>query len=324
MAMSGFDPRWRDFSHYILGITREIWEERKLHTLKDYYAPDVIVRSPSSIVTGCDKVISATMSTLAEFPDRTLLGEDVIWSGTPEQGMLSSHRITTTATHTGNGIYGNATGKSLRYRVIADCHAKNNQIDDEWLVRDQGDIARQLGMSACEYARWQIECEGGLEKCLRPFTPDQDVEGPYQGVGNDNEWGLKHEDILSRIMNAEFSVIPQAYDRACMLELPGGQRTVSHKGADDFWMQLRSAFPEARFTVHHRIGRQDDLRPPRSAIRWSLHGKHEGSGAFGTATGAEVHVMGITHAEFGPWGLNREFTLFDETAVWKQILIHKG
>ena len=33
------------------------------------------------------------MATLAEFPDRMLLGEDVIWSGTPEEGMLSSHRI---------------------------------------------------------------------------------------------------------------------------------------------------------------------------------------------------------------------------------------
>ena len=38
-------------------------------------------------------VIAATMATLAEFPDRTLYGEDVIWSGTPEEGMLSSHEL---------------------------------------------------------------------------------------------------------------------------------------------------------------------------------------------------------------------------------------
>ena len=29
--------------------------------------------------------------------------------------------------------------------------------------------------------------------------------------------------------------------------------------------------------------------------------------------------MGMSHAEFGPRGLKREFVLFDEVAVWKQI-----
>ena len=51
--------------------------------------------------------------------------------------MLSSHRILSTATHAGDGVYGKATGTKLRYRIIADCHARNNRIDDEWLIRDQ-------------------------------------------------------------------------------------------------------------------------------------------------------------------------------------------
>ena len=34
--------------------------------------------------------------------------------------------------------------------------------------------------------------------------------------------------------------------------------------------------------------------------------------------------MGISHAEFGPWGLKREFVLIDETAIWKQILMQSG
>ena len=62
----------------------------------------------------------------------------------------------------------------------------------------------------------------------------------------------------------------------------------------------------------------------RAAVRWSLDGRHDGYGAFGAPTGAPVHVMGITHAEFGPWGLRREFTLFDEIAIWKQIHLHTG
>ena len=322
--MQGFDPKFKDFPDYIIGITKEIWEDRGLATLHDYYSKDIPVRSPGSMVFGNQDVIAATMATLAEFPDRTLLGEDVIWSGTPETGMLSSHRILTTATHTGDGMYGKATGKKLSYRVIADCHAINNQINDEWLIRDQGAVVRQMGWSPKKYAADLIKREGGPENCVRPFTPEIDQVGPYTGRGNDNEWGVKYADILTRIMDADLTVIPAEYDRGCALEYPGGVSGHSHKDADIFWTSLRSAFPNAKFKIEHQIGRDDPMMPPRAAIRWSLLGTHTGWGAFGKPTGAEVYVMGASHAEFGPWGLRREYTLFDETAIWKQILMGKG
>lgn len=319
--MKGFDPKFRDFPDYIIGITKEIWEDRRIASLHDYYASDIVVRSPASVVVGNQGVIAATMATLAEFPDRTLYGEDVIWSGSPEDGMLSSHRLHSTATHAGSGVYGEASGTPLQYRIIADCHAIANQINDEWLIRDQGAIVRQLGWEPRDYAADQIETEGGPEKCTRPFSPDTDIAGPYTGRGNDDEWGVRLADILNRIMGADMAVIPEAYDRACALEYPGGLSGLSHGDADEFWMGLRASFPNARFTIDHQIGREDPMMPPRAAIRWGLTGKHEGWGSFGAPTGAEVHVMGATHAEFGPWGLRREYTLFDETAVWKQILL---
>ncbi len=322
--MKGFDEKFRDFPDYIIGITKEIWEDRGIATLHRYYAPQIVVRSPASVVIGNDRVIAATMATLAEFPDRTLLGEDVIWSGTPETGMLSSHRLLSTATHTGDGAYGKATGKTLTYRILADCHAINNQIDDEWLIRDQGAIVRQMGWDPEAFARDQIAREGGPEACVKPLTPATDQPGPYKGNGNDNEWGQRHADLLTRIMAADFAAIPQAYDRAATLHYPGHVTAHGHGPADRFWMSLRAAFPDATFTIHHRIGRDDPLMPPRSALRWSLQGKHSGWGAFGAPSGAEVHILGISHAEHGPWGLRREFTLIDETAIWKQILLHAG
>jgi predicted ester cyclase len=327
--MQGFDPKFADFPDYIIGITKEIWEDRGISTLHKYYAPNIIVRSPGSVVIGNQGVIAATMATLAEFPDRTLLGEDVIWSGTPKTGMLSSHRLHSTATHSHGGVYGVATGTKLRYRIIADCHAKDNQIDDEWLIRDQGAIVRQLGWDPKDYARDLIAREGGPEACVRPFTPAIDVKGPYQGCGNDNEWGARYRDTLERIMMADFSVIPQQYDRAALLAYAGGVDTLSHAGADQFWMGLRASFPNAEFTVHHQIGRDDAMMPPRAALRWSLHGLHDGWGSFGAPTGAEVHIMGASHVEFGALvggvpKVRREWALFDETSVWKQILLHTG
>ena len=322
--MKGFDTKFSDFTDYILRITKEIWEDRGLSTLDNYYADDIIVRSPTSIVVGNKGVIGATMATLAEFPDRRLLGEDVIWSGTPEKGMLSSHRIFSTATHSGNGIYGEATGKKVIYRVIADCHAIANKINDEWLVRDQGAIVRQLGKSPEEYTRSLILAEGGPEKCLKPFRPEDDIKGPYKEMGNSNEWGIKYAAVLSDIMKSDFTSIRKNYDRALVAEMPGGRTSYSYDGIDEFWMGLRSSFPDAKFEVHHTIGLDEKMLSPRSAIRWSLSGKHDGMGAFGKPTGADVYIMGISHAEFGPRGIRREFTVLDEVAIWKQILLHKG
>lgn len=320
--MRGFDNRWRDFPDYILGITHEIWEERGLGArMRDYYHPDVIVRTPGGVSLGEPASTWATMATLTELPDRVLLGEDVIWSGSPDTGLLSSHRILSTATHSGDGAFGPATGKRVRYRAIADCFAFENQISDEWLVRDNGAIIRQLGADPRDWAAAEVAAgRGGT-----PFSPATDVEGPYLGTGNESEPGQTYADLLTRLMQAEFSVIPEEWDRACHLEYPGGVTAHGHASADQFWLGLRSAFPSADFTLHHIIGREDDqMMPPRAAVRWSLDGLHVGWGAFGAPTGAEVHIMGIAHAEFGPWGLRREWVLYDETAVWKQILLQTG
>jgi len=322
--LPGFDSRWKDFPDYIIGITHEIWESRQIHTLHHYYSDDIIVRSPGSVVVGNAGVISATMATLSEFPDRKLLGEDVIWCGNEEDAWLSSHRIYSTATHSNVGVYGEATGVKLGYRIIADCAARKNQIFDEWLIRDQGAIVRQLGLQPEDYARQAIQAEGGFTNCVRPLTPENDIQGPYVSTGNKHPVGDRYVDILSRLMGAEMSAVQSEYDRGCQVELPGGVTGHSHDDAEQFWMGLRASFPSATFTVHHSIGMEEPGMPHRAAVRWSLHGKHDGWGSFGRPTNADVYILGISHAEFGPWGLRREYVLFDETSVWKQILLQLG
>lgn len=324
MNMKGFDPKWQDVPDYIIGITKEIWEDRGLATLNHYYAADLPVRTPSGVSVGNQAVIDGTLATLAEFPDRQLLAEDVIWCGNEDDGYLSSHRLVTSGTHLGHGAFGKPTAKRFEIRAIADCAARDDAIYDEWLIRDNSGIVRQLGMKPKRFARDQIRREGGPDKARRPFAPAMDVQGAYRSRGNDDEWGHRLADILTRIMGKDLAVIRSEYDRAVRIEHPGAVGGWSWDFADFQWMQLRSAFPSARFSIHHAIGRSDPAQPHRAAIRWSLDGRHDGFGAFGRPTGAEVHVMGMTHAEFGPWGLRREFTLFDEIAIWKQIHLHTG
>lgn len=320
----GFDVRWRSEEDFILGITKEIWEDRGIHRLHEYYGPDLVVRSPASVIRGNGGIVAATEATLAEFPDRELLGEEVIWTEASDAAFLSSHRLLSTATHLGAGVYGPPTGRRIAYRIIADCFCEGNAVTDEWLVRDQGAIVRQMGHDPREWTRDLIEREGGPEACIRPMTPATDLPGPYLKSGNDDPWGARLADVLTRVMSDEFSAIPAEYDRAAELCYSGLVRAAGHAAAERHWLGLRAAFPSARFRVEHRIGTEVPLMPPRAALRWSLRGRHDGYGPFGAPTGAEVYVMGMTHGEFGPRGLRREWTLIDETAVWKQILLATG
>jgi len=330
LSVQGFDPKWRDFPDYIIGITRHIWEGRAIGSLNHYYAADIPVRTPMGIQRGNQAVIASTMATVHEFPDRELYGEDVIWSGDPQTGLLSSHRLLTTGTHKRAGTFGEPTGKRFTVRCIADCAAKDDVIFDEWLVRDYGGIVRQLGRHPRDVAQELIDAEGGVENCLRPFTPENDVAGEYTGRGNDNTWGEHYAETLTQLMNSDFDAVGRRYDRAVVTNYAGARDGVSWESVDAFWLGLRSSFPDATFQIHHQIGMDAQMLAPRAALRWSLDGIHSGVGSFGRPTGARVHVMGLSHAEYGPFvsaeqdgpgTIRRECALYDEVAIWKQILM---
>lgn len=322
--MKGFDKRWKDLPDYILGVTKEIWEDRNVHTLHGYYGKNMPKRSPDGIVIGAGNVIAETLGAIAVAPGIQILGEDVIWSGNENDGFLSSHRSYTFFPHTKPGPLGEPTGKTLWQHCIADCACRDNIIYDEWVVHDNSAYVRQLGLDPKQFVRDAITREGGPEKCRKPFVQDQDVKGEYLSRGNDHPVGQRYASLMTRIMAADIAAVETEYDRACHLRLPGGVNAHGRPHADQFWLGLRAAFPSAKFEVHHQIGREDSGFSPRAALRWSLTGTHDGWGSFGAPTGAKVHVMGISHAEFGPWGLRREYVLYDEVAIWKQIILQTG
>ena len=37
MSMTGFDPKWKDPADFIIGITKEIWEDRNIGSLTQPY-----------------------------------------------------------------------------------------------------------------------------------------------------------------------------------------------------------------------------------------------------------------------------------------------
>ncbi len=307
---------------YIYGITREIWEDRGVGGKLDrYYAADINVRAATGLTHGNGGVVAQTLATLHQFPDRRLVGEDVIWTAAPGRSFLSSHRLISVMRHTGDGDLGVATGRAVRSRVIADCWVQDGMVKEEWLVRDQAAFARCLGTDARSLAVRSLEADRRTGRAATVFTPAQDRPSRYAPTIADDPAVHALVANLTRLWGGKApAAIRDIYFEGAEVALPGGDHANGHGEIDRFAIGYLSSFPDAAFAVHSAVINREPERPVRIALRWSLDGDHTGFGHFGEPTGAPVHVMGMSHLYLTDGKVHGEWLLVDEASVWKQIL----
>jgi predicted ester cyclase len=328
MPMQGFDPEFRDLPHYIVRITEDIWEKRGVHLIRKYYGAQCRVRTPMGLVVGAEATVAGTLETLHSFPDRRLLAEDIIFSGDPEVGFLSSHRVMSTMHHRGHSVFGPPTGKPIRTRTVADCEVRANMIDEEWLIRDQAAIVAQIGGDVAEFAARLAAADAMAGKASWHLADD----GEATWVGGARPMDMRADplaavaiDHLDRILNqAELSAVRAAFHTEAVLAVPGGQERFGHDDIDAFLVGYLAAFPGARFTVDHAAVLRGDGRPDRVALRLHMTGTHSGRGGFGAPSGARMLVPAIAHLEFWQDRVLRGWVMIDELALWKQIRSHTG
>lgn len=318
--MQGFDPEFTDPVDYIVKITHRIWESRGVGLIRErYYSPQTLMRAPLGTSATADAVVTGTLETLAEFPDRQLLADDVVIGDKP-QGFYSSHRVRSTATHTGDGRFGKATGRPLTMLTIADCLCRENQVVEEWLVRDQAGIARQLGAdpaaigAAAARANRSMAAPGADALLARWADPAglTIVGDPALAAQVIDGWrAIWERSTLDRVA--------QLYDRAVRLEAPGAELHYGVHNLERFLFGILAAIPEGRFTAHHAIARRDPDRPPRVAVRWTYAGRHTGHGRYGAPSGAMLVLLGISQVELRDGRIINEWMLVDEISVHAQI-----
>lgn len=311
-----------DVPDYIYGITREIWEERGVGAkIKAYYADDCLVRAATGVTTDNLGITAQTLQTLHQFPDRQLIGEDVIWRGYEDGTFLSSHRLISVMRHQGAGIYGPATNRVVRSRIIADCWIKGAQVKEEWLVRDQAAFARCLGLEPRALAYDMVQRDLRSTGSVQFYTPARDVPGTYRPSRDTGADTAAYAAGWTRIWNdKETAAIRDLYFHGATVAVPGGDTLNGHGDLDRFCVGYLASFPDAAFTLESIVANRDPGRPARIATRWSLQGTHAGFGHFGEPSGAPVHVMGLSHAHIVGGQVHAEWIVTDEVSIWKQIL----
>ncbi|MCT4554940.1 MAG: ester cyclase [Pelagimonas sp.] len=312
--LPGFDDSWSDAADFVNGTEQRIWKDRRFDQLPLLVEERATLRDGLGVGQGPAALAAQVEGQLTTFPDLQRFGEEMLWAPVGYSGFSAATRVLCRANHEGLGLLGVPTGRQVIWREMSDSLYRGNKLAEQTVIRDSAAILRQTGQSAEEVAR------------RLPHLPEPAPQGAKPGEirGNDNTWGHTLADLLTRILAGDLSMISRHFDPAAELHYPGHITATGAKGAETFWLGLRAALPGAKFRVTQLIGVEEPLSAPRAAVHWTLSGVHDGWGVFGAPSKAALSVSGVTHAEFGPEGLRREWTLFDHLAVQVQIERVKG
>lgn len=323
--MEGFDSEYRDFVDYILKITHRIWEEKGIGIIYDTYHNNVAMHFGSFNSYGIKSVISGTLQTLFSFPDRKLIGQNVIWSKHKETGFMSSHRILSTATNLNDSSFGPSTGKKVSFRTTVDCAVENNRIYEEWLVRDNLWIVKQLGLDPIEVAGKMAETSTNkLNDGVNTSTYNENIQGQLRPIlyqAKDNQPGEIILEMLSRVYNYRlFNEVSKYYTNEAVVHYICDQDMVGMQQIQGMLVGLFAAFPNGAFSVDRvTYNDREEENSFDIAVRWNLKGLHEGLGIYGPATGKMVEILGISHYIMQDGKIIEEWLTYDGLDVYKQI-----
>ncbi len=313
---------------YILRITREIWEDRNPDLVMRYYGPEARIHALGGIMRGAAAVTENTRAMQAAFPDRLVIGEEVVCSPLEGGAWLSSHRIRSPMTSKGDNAYGPATGKKVTTYVFADCVVRNGLIEKEWLVRDNLSLVRQLGLDPQEVApreaarshpeehsRWLT---GERKRVLDAPSPRSDPGSPRDpqkdplGFAREVLLGLwQRPSKFCEAVYAPYAVLSDS-DR----EVAGAGDILRHYEA------LRESLHVLRLSVDH-AGLQARGGGWTLAARWTAAAEHSKEFEGLPTTRAPLFLMGISHWWLTGGRVAREWTVLDRLALMEQILRHR-
>ena len=312
---------------YILRITREIWEDRNPDLVMRYYGPEAPIYALGGIMRGAAEVTENTRAMQAAFPDRLVIGEDVVCSPLDGGAWLSSHRIRSPMTSRGENAYGPATGRKVTTHMFADCVVRNGMIEKEWLVRDNLSLVRQLGLDPQEVARREAArshpeehsrwLAGERQRVLDAAPPPAHAAAPPNP--RQDPLGFAREVLLGLWQRpsefCETAYAPYAVLSDSDREVAGAAAILRH------YASLRERLKVLRLCVDH-AGLQARGGGWTLAARWTAAAEHSREFEGLPASRAPLFLMGITHWWLTGGRVAREWTVIDRLAIMEQILRH--
>ena len=327
-SLQGFDPTYRNIIDYIVRITYRIWEtnDREVEYIGECYSLDSQVFDDYGLQLGNQKIIVDTHHTTSAFPDIILDAEEVIWAGNDQIGFHTSHLTRISGTNTGSSRYGNATGKTVNFLVLANCVALQNDIFLEHVLYNTSAMLQQLGIDPWEEsarlvknppAGWPRSQENWdqLRSATSPAIPISQAE-PITGFDPDTFTREIHDNVW----NSNQSAIINSYAENLLFE-GATERIFSGRTAYRHYVnELRSVFPDLQLQVDEVYWMGNELDGWLISTRWSAEGTHLGKGIYRSPSGKTCQMWGITQWQVLNGIVQKEWQLFNELDLMMQIL----
>lgn len=325
---------YRDPRDYILSWTDAIWIDRGLGRLTEHYARDVKVHTAYGETYDWDHVVNNSLQKFSAFPNGGGgYGEDVIWESRGRNGFISSHRVLKSGTHTGFWTYGPPTGKNWISRTVAHCLVTDNQVSEEWLVRDEWAVLEHLGLDPYAVAASLAESSPVLGKAMALAGDTGAFAGAIENAalrGVSGERPRRHAEecalvqaIYDEVWNLRlFNRVPAYFDRKIVCQTTRLRRV---QGIDPYQIELvdlLASFPDFKVEVRDIAVLDGPELGLRAAVLWLLRGTYSGVPTYGPITRTPVNVLGCSHLELRDGKVLREFRVVDEIAILAQI--HAG
>ncbi|ULH17725.1 ester cyclase (plasmid) [Deinococcus sp. KNUC1210] len=321
-ALSGFDADYVDIVDYIVRCTHKIWEEKAIGLIYTHYAHNALVHTASGgSFYGREQVVQNTLQNQAIWGDLRAYADDVIWGGDEEAGYYTSHRHVNTATHSGYTEYGPPTGRKIFYWGIADCLIRRNLIVEEWLTHDGVTIIKQMGYDPLALAK----------RAVLPATPHTHGEidrlptgqqSPAFAVvpdGREDPQGFIRA-VVQNMWNARLiNMVREHYAPTAVAFVPDSRKLYGHGDYENFVITLMACFPDLAVNIDHQCVLGDAERGYRVATRCTFQGTHEGYGPYGAPTGRRISMIVISHQSVQDGKITREWTVFNEFELLKQL-----
>ncbi len=199
-------------------------------------------------------------------------------------------------------------------------------IVEEWLLRDETSLIRQLGFDVWAIAeaqmrtsngRVQPETSGEIGRTIGQFPPLHMPPPPTSEFDVEDFVRRAYHEIWNwRLLNK----IRDYYAPSHECSTTGSRKYQGPSELTAFVLGMLSMFPDAGVTVEHVYWNGDEQRGYRVAVRWTLTGSHTGYGIYGAPSGARVRLMGLSQHHILREKFIREYTLFDEMGLMKQVL----
>ena len=323
MSMQNFAPEFETPEQYIIDITYIIWEDGNVGRIHDWYAPVCPIRSPHGVMNTADEILNETLEQMHVFAKRKPLADDVIIGDKPS-GFYSSHRVRSVGLHMGDSALGPATKRAYQGLGIADCLCRDNQVVEEWKLRDHASFVRQLGIDPVAH---------GLSLGVNnPQAYAIGNEAMRQRWADENGLTiLGDQAIANRLINScdalwngkQLNIVAEQYVAAVRFEGPDGHLSYGVEAVNNRVASMMASLPDGRFEPHHVIVRQQNDRAVRVAMRWTFCGRHSGHGRYGAPTNAPLAILGISHFELHDGLIASEWMVADETAIYAQVAAYQ-